>query len=359
MFQSQRDAEITIGIYRRVSVLWRDESVQNPWNLSFMSMFHMANDSGLFYTLDQLERHSWTPTGNVFMRSGQRMLPLYEAKLVHHFDHRLACYSKRPEGSQDTELPRLDADEKNDPSRVPIPRYWIAETEVNKRLAGRWEHEWFLGWRDIARSTDERTLISTIIPRSAVSGKFPLILAPVKAWLLGANLTSFVLDFSARQKIAGTSLAFFVIKQLPIIRPDAYSGVCAWANFSTIEAWMKSRILELNYTAYDMESFARDLGYDEAPFRWDEERRFRIRAELDAAYFHLYQVERSDVEFIMDTFPIVKRKDEQLYGAFRTKELILGVYDAMTEATRTGVPYQTILDPPPGRGPRHRARRNT
>jgi hypothetical protein len=102
-----------------------------------------------------------------------------------------------------------------------------------------------------------------------------------------------------------------------------------------------------------MESFARDLGYDEAPFRWDEERRFKIRAELDAAYFHLYQVERGDVEFIMDTFPIVKRKDEQLYGAFRTKELILNVYDAMAEAARTGEPYQTILDPPPGQGPRH------
>ena len=68
------------------------------------------------------------------------------------------------------------------------------------------------------------------------------------------------------------------------------------------------------------------------PFRWDEERRFEIRAELDAAYFHLYEVERDDVEFIMDTFPIVKRKDEQLYGAFRTKELILDVYDAMAEA---------------------------
>ena len=353
MFQSQRDAEITIGIYKRVSVLWRDESAQNPWNLSLMSMFHMANDSGLFHTLDQLEIDGWALTGNVFTRSGQRMLPLYEAKLVHHFDHRLACYSKRPEGSQDTELPRLDSDEKNDPSRIPIPRYWIAETEVNKRLAGRWKHDWFLGWRDIARSTDERTLISTIIPRSAVSGKFPLILAPAKAWLLGANLASFVLDFSARQKITGTSLVFFVLKQLPVIRPEVYSGVCAWADSSTVEVWMTSRILELNYTAYDMESFARDLGYDEAPFRWDEERRFKIRAELDAAYFHLYQVERGDVEFIMDTFPIVKRKDEQLYGAFRTKELILNVYDAMAEAARTGEPYQTILDPPPGQGPRH------
>ena len=80
MFQTQRDAEITIGIYKRVPVLWRDEPEENPWGLSFMRMFDMANDSGLFRTRDQLERDGWTLAGNVFVRGGKRMLPLYEAK---------------------------------------------------------------------------------------------------------------------------------------------------------------------------------------------------------------------------------------------------------------------------------------
>ena len=84
-----------------------------------------------------------------------------------------------------------------------------------------------------------------------------------------------------------------------------------------------------------------------------------MRAELDAAFFHLYGIERDDVDYIMETFPIVKRKDEQRYGSFRTKELILDVYDAMAEATRAGEPYQTILDPPPGRGFRHPAKRES
>ena len=78
-----------------------------------------------------------------------------------------------------------------------------------------------------------------------------------------------------------------------------------------------------------------------------------MRAELDAAFFHLYGIEREDVDYIMETFPVVKKRDEQRYGTFRTKELILEIYDAMTEAARTGKPYQTILDPPPGQGPRH------
>jgi hypothetical protein len=59
------------------------------------------------------------------------------------------------------------------------------------------------------------------------------------------------------------------------------------------------------------------------------------------------------VDYIIETFPIVKRKDEQRYGTFRTKELTLKIFDAMTEASRTGKSYQTILDPPPGKGPRH------
>jgi len=102
-----------------------------------------------------------------------------------------------------------------------------------------------------------------------------------------------------------------------------------------------------------METLVQDLGEDGPPFRWDEERRLLMRSELDAAYFHLYGIEREDADYIMETFPIVKRKDVERYGSFRTKELILQVYDAMAEAIRTGEPYQTILDPPPGCGPRH------
>ena len=100
-----------------------------------------------------------------------------------------------------------------------------------------------------------------------------------------------------------------------------------------------------------MEAFADDLGDDGPPFKWDEERRALLRAELDAAYFHLYGIEAGDADYILDTFPIVKRKDEQRYGEYRTKRLILEIYDAMAKAIKTGEPYQTILDPPPGQGP--------
>ncbi len=366
MFQTQRDADITIGVYKCIPVLWRDEPEENPWGISFMRMLDMANDSGLFRTRDQLERDGWSLAGNVFVHGGKRMLPLYEAKLIHHFDHRLACYSKRPLGSQDTELPRLDLEEKDDPARSVLPRYWVQDFDtvneqkskpsksvydhgVTYRLEARhWNKGWLLGWRDICRSTDERTMICATLPRTAVGHKFPLCFPATDPEFLLAVWSSFIVDYVIRQKVTGTSMAYFILKQLPVPLPDNSESPAPWLGHTAPLNWIKSRVLELSFTAWDMEPFAHDLGDAGTPFRWDDERRFGMRAELDAAFFHLYGIERDDVDYIMETFPIVKRKDEQRYGSFRTKELILDVYDAMAEAVRTGVPYQTFLDPPPG-----------
>jgi hypothetical protein len=116
----------------------------------------------------------------------------------------------------------------------------------------------------------------------------------------------------------------------------------------TMRAFVLPRVLELTYTAWDLEPFARDVGFNGPPFRWDAERRFLLRCELDAAFFHLYGLNREDTAYIMDTFPIVKRKDEAKHsGIYRTKETSLQIYDALAESTRTGTPYQTRLNPPP------------
>jgi len=109
-------------------------------------------------------------------------------------------------------------------------------------------------------------------------------------------------------------------------------------------------VLELVYTANDLQSFAQDIGYSGSPFRWDDERRFLLRCELDAALFHLYGIEPNDVDYIMETFPIVKRKDEQRFSEYRTKRVILELYDAMEQVASHGDPYRTPLNPPPANG---------
>jgi hypothetical protein len=166
--------------------------------------------------------------------------------------------------------------------------------------------------------------------------------------LLVTNLSSFALDFAARFKIGGTHLNFFIINQLPILAPPIYLQTTPWSPGRVLHNWLLPRVLELTYTAWDLAPFARDCGYNGLPFGWDDERRFRIRCELDAAYFHFYGITRDDVDYILETFPIVKRKDEAQFGEFRTKRMILDIYDAMAIAIHQGSAYPTRLDPPPG-----------
>ncbi|MGC8761738.1 MAG: Eco57I restriction-modification methylase domain-containing protein [Bryobacteraceae bacterium] len=336
IFRTQRDAEITKGIYRRVPVLVKEgPPEENPWGIRFSTMFHMSNDSHLFRTREQLEAEGFALRGNHFVRGEEEYVPLYEAKMMHQYTHRSGDYAMKPAGSQDTELPRIPPERLADPNYVVLPRYWVRRQDLPD-LGGR---QWLLGFRDITNATNERTAIFAVLPPVGVGHTMPLLHAETRSYLLLAALNSLPSDWILRQSLGGTHLTFFIVKQLAVLPPSFYTEAHL--------AFLTPRVLELTYTAWDLAGFARDLGYDGPPFRWDEERRFLLRAELDALYFHLYGIPRGDVDYILDTFPIVRRKDEAAYGEYRTKRVILEIYDALAEAERTGVPYQTRLNPPP------------
>ena len=366
IFRSKRDAELTKAIYRRVPVLIREGDPDgNPWGISFLRMFDMSSDSHLFRTRAGLEKAGYQLVGNRFEQDTSRKppghpqltpdhyLPLYEAKMLHHFDHRWATY----EGGDTRDVA---ANERDDPAFVIFPRYWVSMGEVNRRVGHSWKSNWLLGWRKIARSTDIRTFISSIFPVSGYSDSgilgFPTVASSELGLCLLGNLASMVLDYVVRQKLGGTNMAHFISQQLPIIKPSDYLLVdLPLSESHKLRDWILRRGLELTYTAYDLGSFAEDCGYHGPPFRWDEDRRFLIRCELDAAYFHLYGIERDDVDYIMDTFPIVRRKDEAAHGEYRTKRVILEIYDEMAERIRNyelGIRneegYRTRLEPPPG-----------
>jgi hypothetical protein len=346
IFRTRRDAEITKAIYRRVPVLIKEcPPEENPWGVKFATMFHMSNDSHLFRTREQLERDGWTLMGNVFAKSDDRYLPLYEAKMVNLFDHRHGNIVGSDDLSQLSGIPARptsDAEHSN-PRFSPLPRYWVGSPEVLTCMgAVGWQGGFFICTRDVARSTDVRTAIQAIIPAYGVGHKAPLILPFAHRELLPsfyAAMNSFCFDYLIRQKIGGASLSYFILKQTPMPDPEQVRNM---------NDFVRPRVLELTYTAWDVQPFARDLCYEGPPFTWNAGRRFLIRCELDAAFFHLYGISRDDAEYIMETFPIVKRKDEQRFGEYRTKRVILEIYDEMAEAIRTGRPYQTRLDPPPG-----------
>jgi len=160
-------------------------------------------------------------------------------------------------------------------------------------------------------------------------------------------MSSLVFDYIARQKLGGFNLNLFTLKQLPVLPPITYTNTCCWDSTHIVGDWILPRTLELTYTAWDLAAFARDCGYAGPPFRWDKQRRFLLQCELDAAYFHLYGTVREDAEYIMETFPSIKREDEKQYGEYRTKRVILEIYDEMQRAIENGATYQTRLVPGP------------
>ena len=175
-------------------------------------------------------------------------------------------------------------------------------------------------------------MISSIVPKAGFGDSVFLLmpetgLSALNASLIAGNLNSFSFDFVTRQKLHGTNLSWYLLEQLPVIAPGDYD--CEVGDTIAREI-VRDHVLRLTYTAHDMRPFARDLGYDGEPFTWDVEERRHLRARLDALYFHLYGLGREDAEYIMETFPIVRRQDEAAFdGKYRTRDMVLAYMNAL------------------------------
>ncbi len=490
VFRSEHDAELTKKLYRTAPVLIREaqfgpkgellEPEVNPWGIRFQTMLHMSNDSGLF--LDQ----------PYSLANASRCLPLYEAKMIHQFDHRWATYVDAPDKPGGLDTTDVGPAQKADPTYTVRPRYWVPEREVLARIArvparvarawlawhaaaapgaaqdsalaellqalatwvagelftraagepeltngngqAVWSQQralphiapteaqlkahfeplakallgtglttkkalaefpkwalqnldvrlsdteldalgqvlkqtpmpyallnlmddwmdqrsprWLMGWRDICRSTDERTVIAAVMPRTGVGHTMPLFFTDQSAHLAAAllgNWLSLTFDYVARQKVGGTHLTYGYLKQLPVLPPEHYTP----SDFELIVP----RVLELTYTADDLRIWADDLAaYDPRPaaergqpFAWDPKRRAQLRAELDAYYARLYGLTREELQYILDpaevmgrdypteTFRVLKEREVEPGGGYRTQRLVLQAWDVQEEMIR-------------------------
>jgi hypothetical protein len=363
VFRSRADAELTAKIYEHSPVLVEDARAadSNFWGLELHSrIWHMAEDSEWFRSAPALESGGFSRYGAEWLaagmsprqqvlavegsskvglslegggpRSPNRMIPLYEAKMFHHFDHRWSQYSLDGAVSAD-----LTLEEKTSPDVEPVPRYWVSKAEVEARLLDRdWKQGWLLGWRDITNATNERTVIFSVLPRVAVGHTSPLLFvrnSQEKIACFIANLASLTLDYAARQSVGGTHLSFGHLKQLPVLPPDFYTKPRL--------AFITPKVLELTYTSHSLAPFARDLGHDGPPFAWDEDRRAHLRADLDAFYARAYGLTRDELRYILDpadvkgpdypseTFRVLKEKEIRHHGEYRTRRLVLAAWDRM------------------------------
>lgn len=215
--------------------------------------------------------------------------------------------------------------------------------------------KWLMGWRRNARSTDERTTIATVMPRSAQGDSMflwscaPTITVCEQAALL-ANLATTPFDFVARQKVGGMNFSFYFMKQLPVIPHDRYTTADL--------AYIVPRVLELTHTAHDIQAWADDLlaampsadprvpeqrGIPLPPSPWNTERRAQLRAELDAYYARLYGLTRDELRYILDpadvmgaeypseTFRVLKNNELREFGEYRTQRLVLAAWDKLSQ----------------------------
>jgi hypothetical protein len=352
IFRNAYDAEVTAHLHRVAPVLARVEGggIRNPWGIETMRMFDMANSSHLF-----VDGSEWAEQGGealaggwVRLPSGDRLGPLYEGKMIWQYDHRHGTYQGQTQAQANKGvLPESALSQLQDPAYSVTPRYWIPEAEIESSLESKsWDRTWLLGWRDKTRT--DRTFIPCIFPRVGAGHSASILLpdrSATEVACLVANLSTFIVDYAARQKIGNESAAMFVVRQLPVLPPETMRDPVPWHGESVID-FLLPRVAELTYTAHDLRGWAEDLDLGGPPFRFVVHRRELLTAEIEALFCHLYALSRSDAEWIFDSFTTLARYEQRDHGEFRTKRMVLERYDAMTEAIATSS-YRCPLDVPP------------
>lgn len=353
MFVSNEDAIIINKIYTNSGALINEMENRNDWNISFYRMFDMSNDSHLFLSYEQLKANDCTINNSKWMdATGKMYYPLYEAKLIHQYDNRWATFEVGADSAHNSSL-----EEKIDLSYEPLPRNWVIEDEFDSWIkSNSIADSYFICWRNNARVVAQRTFISTFLPMYPAGNSLTMLVfndktsAKYKSALLG-SFNSLVVDYVARQKMAGPNLNFFFVKQFPILPPSKYSEKDL--DFISI------RVLELVFTSESMRAFADDMGFTGNPFSWNPERRLLLRAELDAYYAILYGLTRDELRYILDpsdvygedypseTFRVLKNCEIEEFGEYRTQRLVLESYDNIVAATKllsTGIQASQVVN---------------
>jgi hypothetical protein len=349
-FRWTKDAEIAAAIHSSAPVLIRrgenGDIEKNPWGLAFRQLFNMATDSVVFIDHAEITPRIMERRGPLaVLHDGSEVYPLCEGKMLWHFDHRYGTYAGQTEKQANKGvLPHVGDTEHDDPNYRIQPRYWVEEKNLREVLGKEFNREWFFAWRDVGPT--ERTFVGSVIPKTAAGHKAPLMFSHLNARTFAALigiLSSLVVDYDARQRSNGMS--FFLVEQLAVPAPERLEEYELWLGQS-IRDWLADRVLELSYTNIELTSFAREMGFCKSPFRWIPSRRAQLQAEIDAVVLHLYQLSRSQAEWVIESFTVLRKYEEREYHEYRTRRLVLEIFDAMFEARRTETKYQSQLNPP-------------
>lgn len=326
VFRARRDAELTAAIYDRVPVLIDEgkEAAGNPWGIKLRTMFHKsgaAKDGDIVPAIDLAE------AGQI----DDDFVPCYEGDYGHQFDHRFSTF-------EHARVRDVTLEEHVDPAFEPTLE-WLGKKSAARRALERWNADpnrnSILAFRRVARSTDLRTTLACILPSTVVANSWIVTvdLEPTRQALLCANYNSLVFDLCLRNSLSQPSIPQSTFEQTATIPPSAYDEAAL--------GFIVPRVLELTYTSHSMAPFARDLGYEGTPFAWDEDRRAKLRAELDAWYALAYGLTREELRYVLDpkdvmgedypseTFRVLQKNEIAKFGEYRTQRLVLDAYDSL------------------------------
>ena len=359
IFRTAKDANLTAKIYRKAPILINDETKENIWGIRFMMMFNMASASSVFRTRKQLDELGGQLQRDSYIVENDVYVPLYEGKMFWLYNHHYASFpneyevEKRPSSINSTPYSILA-----DSCSSIAPWYWVNKSLVDSRLIDgdkegnvrwKWEHSYYIAFRDVARAADARTCIASLMPSGIAAGdKAPLVFTSrslIPSACFAAMLSSLVFDYVARQKVGGSSMALFIMKQQPTLTPDQIPSAMQWQ--------IVKRVAELCYFNHDMDGWASELWEEmseeqrselpqlgaQQPWIYNPERRAILQAELDAIFAHLYGLNTEDLRYILDpedvcgkgcineTFRVLKDNEIRQYGEYRTKRLVLEAWN--------------------------------
>jgi len=330
----RRSAELSIAVemHRNLPELGFDGGGENPWGLSYHTLFNATTASGAFHRREQLESTGWRLGDDMVFRVRRDLsvdraratlfddrrehdeaLPLYEGQLINRHDHRFRTYqgyagsNKYGKGPS---LPETDADMKSDPDFEVEPRYWMRREVARARIDGVIGDNIMLGIRDIGSPWYQRTAKGAILPRVPATHTLPILALPAaKAIEFVAIFNSTAFDFLVRGHMPGAHAALtWMLEQIPAPLPG-------------LDLRIRERAEKLSLTSWSVSS-----QFGTAPYGWDPEERYLLDVETDALIAHAYSLTRKQYETVLDSFGVFAKKQIAEHGRYKFKEDCLDAY---------------------------------
>jgi hypothetical protein len=323
-----------------------------------------------------------TNDSHLFSEKGRDTIPVYEGAHIWHYDNEFADVGLC--------INQADAQAYAEKELIAASRNrGFLKCRVGDAFSPRrnWSSEPRLAFREVAASTNERTFIFAFIPagclhtyslrsieRFYLVGEDPNNIEEKEVWSFKSLMAvlavcnSFVSDFYVRAQC--TNHLSTVYMNMPISKaairepvsdflvPRASRLSCTgeglavlWADlyddrWQDVEFWYPKELGMADlYGPREEQECRRDIAegvlalgsrwsptcgvHGRAPDRRDSGDRAQLRAEIDACVAHVYGLSRDDFAYILDTFPVVKRKEERAFGEFMSRRKCLEEYDRL------------------------------